>query len=154
MSTYELSPAALARTREKLIHFIKTHGERRITSRAIRWLQTLSDEALEQEGTLLLVYTQNKKLLGLLAVSEYGIHESFIIVHRKVRRHGIGKTLTEEVVQRLGKLYVRVAADNMASLKTCFSTGMVAFACMKGVTGKPTLWLAAGEWNKKDVRIL
>ncbi|AMA73989.1 MULTISPECIES: GNAT family N-acetyltransferase [Aneurinibacillus] len=154
MFIHELSPALFSRTREKLLRFIHVHGDRRITARAIRWLRALPAEMLEEEGNIVLIYTQNSKLLGCIAVYGYGTQESFLVVHQKAREQGIGTALTNAALSRLGKLYVRVAADNTASLKTCFTIGMVAFACVRGVTGKPTLWLAAGDWRKEDVKTI
>ncbi|ERI08586.1 GNAT family N-acetyltransferase [Aneurinibacillus aneurinilyticus] len=154
MPVYAFSPDTFSRAREKLIRFSKTHGDRRITAKAIRWVQEMPEVDINQEGTLLLAYVHSKKLLGFLAVAKYGIRESFLVVHPKARTQQIGKTLTEEAIHRLGKLYARVAADNMPSLKTCFAARMVAFSCIRGVTGKPTLWLAAGDWSKDDVERL
>ncbi|CEH31655.1 hypothetical protein AM501_03225 [Aneurinibacillus migulanus] len=154
MPVYTFLPSTFSRTREKLIRFSKTYGDRRITARAIRWLQEMPEADINKEGTLLIAHVHNKKLLGLLAVAEYGIQESFLVVHPEARTNRIGKTLTEEAIRRLGKLYARVAADNMPSLKTCFAAQMIAFSCIRGVTGKPTLWLAAGDWSRDDVERL
>ncbi|MBN6187992.1 GNAT family N-acetyltransferase [Aneurinibacillus sp. BA2021] len=151
MHIHELSPAVFGRTRDMLIRFTRRHSSRRITGQAIRWLRAAQEDTIQQQGNLILAAVENKKLLGLLAVCEYGIKESFLTVHSEVRRSGIGSSLTSEAIQRLGKLYVRVATDNEPSLQTCFSVGMVAFACFRGVTDKPTLWLAAGEWSREDV---
>jgi ribosomal protein S18 acetylase RimI-like enzyme len=153
MPVREITPAALARIRSKLIRFIKIHSDKRITSQAIRWFTQLPEQALMEPGTLILVYIENKKLVGCIAVGEYGRQESFLVVHKAARTNGIGMSLTKAALERLEKLYVRIAADNTASLKTCFAAGMVAFACIRGVTGKPTLWLAAGDWSREDVRI-
>jgi hypothetical protein len=42
--------------------------------------------------------------------------------------------------------------DNIPSLKLCFSIGMVAFDLFTGVTGKPTLWLGIGKWDREEVK--
>ncbi|MFT9848328.1 GNAT family N-acetyltransferase [Aneurinibacillus sp. REN35] len=151
MHVHELSPTIFGRTRDKFIRFAHHHGSRRITGQAIRWLREVPEDMFMQQGNIILAAIQNKKLLGLLAVCEYGITESFLIVHKDARRNGVGSLLTAEGIKRMGKLYVRVAADNEPSLKTCFAVGMVAFACFRGVTDKPTLWLAAGDWSREDV---
>jgi hypothetical protein len=56
-----------------------------------------------------------------------------------------------EAQQQLGKVYTRVAYDNIPSLKLCFRCGLTAFAMTKGPTGKPTLWLGGGDYQKEEV---
>lgn len=144
----------LARNRRRLIRFIREHGDKRITARAIRWLSSLTSDALNQGGTIVLIYVENKKLLGMLAAADYGRQESFLVIRTDARQRGLGKQLTEAAIMQLGKLYGRVALDNTPSLRTCLSVGMVGFACITGVTGKPTLWLGAGDWSKEDIELL
>ncbi|BAU29547.1 hypothetical protein DFP93_11952 [Aneurinibacillus soli] len=151
MSIRNLDTSSLARNRYRLIRFIRKNGDKRITSQAVYWLSSLTPEALNQDGTIILVYIENKKILALLATADYGRRESFLVVHTDARERGLGKHLTETAITRLGKLYGRVALDNTASLKTCLSVGMVGFSCITGVTGKPTLWLGAGDWRKEDI---
>lgn len=151
MSTRKLNADSFARNRHRLIHFIRKNGDKRITSQAIHWLSSLTPEALSQDGAIILVHIKNKKMLGILATADYGRKESFLVVRTDVRERGLGKHLTETAITQLGKLYARVAFDNTASLKTCLSVGMVGFACITGVTGKPTLWLGAGDWRRGDI---
>ena len=149
-----LNTNALARNRSRMIHFIREHGDKRITAQATRWLAALTPEELTQNGTIILAYVENKKLLGIMAAADYGRQESFLVIRTDARQKGLGKQLTETAITQLGKLYGRVALDNTPSLRTCLSVGMVGFSCFTGVTGKPTLWLGAGDWSKEDIEPL
>ncbi|GAB6932873.1 GNAT family N-acetyltransferase [Calditerricola satsumensis] len=145
-------PAEWERLRPRVLALVRRHGDRRITHRAIRWLRHLGPDDLNQPGTLVVVaQTAKGGLAGCLAACDYGRKESLVVVHPAFRRRGIAKALTAAVIHRLGKLYVRVAVDNVPSLKTCFSLGMVAFRLFTGPTGKPTLWLGCGDWRPEDV---
>ncbi|WP_027414836.1 GNAT family N-acetyltransferase [Aneurinibacillus terranovensis] len=144
--------ADLPRVRKWLVRFVSENGDKRITRRALHWLEALSIEQLKQNGNVILGAVDDGKLVGFLAVGNYGRSESFITVAHNARHKGVGKLLVQEAIHQLGKLYARVAADNIPSLKTCFSCGMVGFSCTYGPTGKPTLWLAAGDWRTDDVQ--
>lgn len=147
-----VTPAEWPRLRPLVLALVHRHGDRRITHRAIRWLRDLKPGELNQPGTLIvLARTDRGRIAGCLAAKDFGRSESLIVVHSACRRRGIAKALTAAVIRRLGKLYVRVAVDNVPSLKTCFSLGMVAFHLFTGPTGKPTLWLGCGDWRPEDV---
>lgn len=154
MPTRKLDANSFTRNRHRLVHFIRKNGDKRITSQAIHWLSSLTSEAFGQDGTIVLTYIENRKILGILATADYGRKESFLVVRADARGRGLGKHLTETAIAQLGKLYTRVAIDNTASLKTCLSVGMVGFSCITGVTGKPTLWLGAGDWRRGDIEPL
>lgn len=148
-----LSPQRLSQLSPFLIPFIRKYGERRITHRAIRWLQKLanSKEAHFSEGTLISIAVSQRKLIGIIAFGRFGLDESFIVVHPQHRKRKVGESLLYHALEDLEKVYTRVACDNIPSLKLCFSNGLVAFRLIRGPTGKPTLWLGGGKWTPKDV---
>jgi GNAT superfamily N-acetyltransferase len=143
--------ASLSRNRAQLIRFITLYGDKRITRQAVNWLNEAREETLASEGNLILAAVDQSRLCGIAAVADYGRSESFIAVHRNRRRSGCGQQLIEAVLTRLGKVYGRVALDNLPSLKMCLASGMVGFKCFTGPTGKPTLWLGAGNWRIEDI---
>lgn len=146
-----LSGHQLNKNRKRIISFIQKNGDRRITNDAIRWVKQANVEDVAQEGTLLICALEQHHLIGIAFVVNYGIDESFIIVHHKHRKHHVATTMVKEVTHRLGKIYGRIATDNIPSLKLCLNNGMVAFDIFTGPTGKPTLWLGGGAWKKEDV---
>jgi hypothetical protein len=147
----QISPEQLPKVRQRLIRFLKLHGDKRITKQGISWLEQLDAELLAEEGNLILVAVEDNKLAGLIAISDYGRLESYVAVHINHRQKRTGVTLIEELMQRIDKAYGRVALDNIPSLKMCFAIGMVGFKVITGPTGKPTLWLGLGNWTKEDV---
>jgi hypothetical protein len=94
---------------------------------------------------------EKRKLIGLIVIGNYGLEESFIVVHTNHRKQGVGEALVQFALQQLSKLYTRVAHDNIPSLKLCFSCNLVAFHLIKGPTGKPTLWFGGGNWQTQDI---
>lgn len=151
MDIKELTPEQLVKYRPHIIRFFQKHGDKRITKNGLRWFQSISAEELSAEGTLILIALKNKQITGALAISDYGRKESFVAVHQEFRQNRIGENLVEYMIQRLGKAYGRVALDNIPSLKMCLAMGMVGFKLINGPTGKPTMWMGAGNWNKEDV---
>lgn len=151
MQIRQVTPEALPKVRKRLIRFLSIHGDKRITKQGIRWLEGLESEELNQEGNCVLVSIDDNKLTGLLAVSHYGIKESYVAVHKDHRQKQAGVTLIQELMKRMDKCYGRVALDNIPSLKMCFAMGMIGFKVVTGPTGKPTLWLGLGNWKKEDV---
>jgi hypothetical protein len=151
MSVRKITGEQLPAVRGKLIRFFKLHGDKRITSRALAWFESLPPADLKKPENLILIYVEEKRLLGCLAVADYGIKESFIAIHQEARQLGIAKLLVEYTLDNTEKLYARVALDNIPSMKTCFAVGMVGFSCITGPTGKPTVWMGAGNWRKEDV---
>lgn len=137
--------------RRKLLSLLRRHGDRRITLKGIRWLARMSSHELEEEGNGLVVATDSGKIIGLLAVSKFGMKHSFITVHKEYRKKGIAQVLLKELTNRMDRFYAKIALDNIPSLLTCFSMGMVALQIIKGPTGKPTFLVAWGNWNKKDL---
>lgn len=141
----------LDHVRSRLLRFLKRYGEKRLTHKALRWLRTLPAQPYS-EGTLVAVALEQRRLVGIVAIGSHGKEEAIIAVKPSSRRHGVGKNLVHYVLQKVDRLYVRVATDNTPSLKLCFSFGMVAFDLFTGVTGKPTLWLGAGNWVRSEVK--
>jgi ribosomal protein S18 acetylase RimI-like enzyme len=145
-----LTPQQLSQHSLKILSFFRKYGEKRITHKALRWLQQLSDEQYP-EGTLASIAFEKKQIVGIIVFGRYGLDESIIAVHPAFRKNGIGEALLRHAIDELGKVYTRVACDNTPSLKLCFSTGLVAFRLFRGPTGKPTLWLAGGNWDPSEV---
>lgn len=147
----EIDGPLLRKSRQTLLNFIRKYGERRITQSGIQWLKTVPGAALSEDGNLILAALDHRRLIGLAAVADYGRKESLIVVHPDYRRQGVALELVDEVVQRMDRVYGRVAMDNIPSLAMCLEAGFVAFALRKGPTGKPTLWIGKGNWRKDEV---
>lgn len=150
MHVQMLTPQQLALNRPKILTFFRKYGDKRITHKALRWLQQLSGEKYP-EGTLASIAFEQKQIIGIIVFGRYGLDESIIAVHPAFRKKRIGETLLGHAMDELGKVYTRVACDNTPSLKLCFSSGLVAFRLFRGPTGKPTLWLAGGDWDPSEV---
>lgn len=150
MELKTFTPNQLQRVKGVLVQFLRKYGNGRITHHAIRWLQKLAPEELSN-GTLVAATLDEQKLTGVIIFGKYGIEESVITVHPDYRNQGIGEMLLNDSLERLNKVYTRVACDNIPSLKLCFSCNLVAIHLFTGPTGKPTLWLAGGDWRRKDI---
>jgi len=146
-----LTEEQLEKHRKAIVDFIRYHGEKRITHQAIKWVTEMSTEDLKRPGTAVIVAVEGKVLCGMIAVSNYGIDESIVIVHRNYRQQNIGIQLINHLLAVIDKLYGRVSLDNIPSLKMCFAIGMVGFKLIEGPTGKPTMWMGIGNWNKEDI---
>ncbi|MCS1351635.1 N-acetyltransferase [Mechercharimyces sp. CAU 1602] len=133
-----------------LIHFFKNQGEKRITYQSLRWLHNQQNTGYEL-GTIATVALAQKRLAGALVLGRYGIEESLLAVHSTYRNQEIAETLLLQAKEELGKLYGRIECDNSASLKACFNAGLMAFRLIQGTTGKPTLWLAGGDWSEEEL---
>jgi ribosomal protein S18 acetylase RimI-like enzyme len=151
MRYFLLTPDMLPQAKETLIRFVRGQGDRRITKQAIKWLAELTPEALGSVGTAVLLALDGNRLAGLLAVADCGLTESFIVVDRRYRQRGIGKTLTARLCRTMPKLYVRVAVDNTPSINLLQSLGFERLKEIVGPTGKPTLWMASGKWSLADI---
>lgn len=137
--------------RQSIIQFLLKYGEGRITHQALRFLKNIATSDVTLPGFVALVAREEKKIVGIMIFSRYGIEEAFTAVHPNYRKQGIGEALLIEAKNRLGKVYTRVACDNIPSLKLCFRCGLTAFRMIKGPTGKPTFWLGGGEYNPSEV---
>ncbi|MBA4549464.1 GNAT family N-acetyltransferase [Thermoactinomyces intermedius] len=150
MKIHAFPPQSLERIRKPLLRFLRRYGDGRITHQAMRWFHRLTPEELK-EGTYIAAAYDEKKVAGIIVFGNYGIEESFIAVHPDYRQRGVGEQLLKQAIQSLGKVYARVASDNIPSLKLCFSCGLMAFSLCKGPTGKDTLWLGGGNFDPADV---
>ncbi|TCP68363.1 GNAT family N-acetyltransferase [Baia soyae] len=150
MRTKTLSSEEVGRVRDPLIHFLKKYSDGRITAKGIRWFRQLPINEV-RDGNWVAISWKDNKIAGAMIMGDYGRKEAMIVVHPDFRKHGIGETLLNQALQQLGKVYTRVACDNIPSLKLCFSCGLKAFHLVKGPTGKPTLWLGGGNFVKEDV---
>lgn len=150
MELHNFTPRHLSRIKGVLTQFLRRYGNGRITHHAIRWFQQLTQDEIE-EGALVAATLKEKKLTGVIIFGKFGTKESVIAVHPDYRNQGVGEMLLNHSLEKLGKAYTRVACDNIPSLKLCFSCGMVAINLFTGPTGKPTLWLAGGKWNRSDI---
>lgn len=151
MEIIKLDYATYKRHKTKWGKFIQSYGDQRITHAVRRWLASISSEEFEQPGTEILVALENRKMTGISGFSQYGLHHSFAVILPEHRSHGIAKELIQTHLRHLGKVYTRVALDNVPSMKVCFSNDMIAFKLVNGPTGKPTLWFGGGNWSKRDV---
>lgn len=152
MEYTELSPIQLEKHRTRIVQFVKKHGDRRITHRAIRWMQELDpDQLLLQEGNAIIVALEEQRLRGIIMIADYGRDEAFVVVHRDCRANHIGQDLIATYLTTRQKLYGKVALDNVPSLKMCLANGMVGFKLTEGPTGKPTMWFGVGNWTKDDI---
>lgn len=151
MSIIRLTPGQFLSNRRKIIRFLRNHGDRRITLKAIRWIREATKKDVEQEGFLALCALHHHSIIGVMVIADYGRAESIIAIHKNHRNQRIAKTMVQQAISTLGKMYGRVAIDNIPSLKICLDNGMVAFHLFTGVTNKPTLWLGGGNWKKEDI---
>lgn len=138
--------------KKSLLGFITKYGDGHITKKAIRWLQnTPLSEIKKENGDVIHIYLNNKNsIIGVIAIANYGLKQAIIVVHPQVRKKGIAQNLVLGVLEDIDRFYVKVANDNIASLKLCFSVGMRAFDLIKGPTGKPTLVLGFGNWSSEE----
>ncbi|MED2007766.1 GNAT family N-acetyltransferase [Brevibacillus borstelensis] len=153
MKIIKVSPIALTSIKATLLRFVRLEGERRITAEARDWLAELTPEKLKRQEAVLLAAVEGKRLVGLFAVSKCGLAHSFLVVDRRRRGHGIGKAMASRMCRLLPKLYVRIAIDNEPSLALFRSLGFAPAKACIGPTGKPTLWLAYGQWTPEDLQV-
>lgn len=138
--------------RIRLIKFISKYGDGHITLKAINWFKKTNFFSLNLDnGDLIYVsLNNNEKICGVLVISNYGLKQAFIVVHPLIRKKGLANSLTSEALKSLNRLYVKVANDNVPSLKHCFSLGMRAFDMIIGPTGKPTFVFGYGDFDPEE----
>ncbi|AOK92078.1 GNAT family N-acetyltransferase [Paenibacillus sp. SEL1] len=129
--------------RRQLLFLARSSGGMRITRNALRQLAVLTPEQLNTPGSsLLCAYVRTEKGLRIAGFSlalNYGKDACIVIVRPLYRGRRLGARLLSAQLKQLRRLTCSVAADNMASLKTCFRAGLVAHEMTTGPTGKPTL---------------
>lgn len=150
MRTLTFTPQLLARHRDRLIRFCWRYGDKRITHKALRWLQQLPTDQPFPQGTWMAAALDGKRPIGFILFGQFGLEEAIIVVHPGHRKNGVGEQLLTHALGRLDRVYTRVACDNIPSLKLCFAQGLVAFHLVTGPTGKPTLILGGGNWSWKE----
>lgn len=138
--------------RISILRFIMKYGDGHITTKAVNWLKKTSLSSIQKNnGDLIhVIIDENKKILGILAISNFGLDQAIIVVHPQARQKGVANRLVTEALEDIDRYYVKVANDNVPSLKLCFSVGMQAFGLVKGPTGKPTFVLGMGKWDTDE----
>ena len=138
--------------KKPLISFISKYGDNHITKKAINWFnRTPFSEITKEKGDAVhIIINDRNKIIAMIGIVNYGLEQAIIVVHPKIRKTGIAQKLTNGVLDDIDRYYVKVANDNIPSLKLCFSIGMRAFNLIKGPTGKPTLVLGFGNWNSNE----
>ncbi|WP_339060150.1 GNAT family N-acetyltransferase [Tepidibacillus marianensis] len=151
MRTIEVNKETSDQHRPILIRFIERYGDQHITKKAIDWFKKTPFYQLHDEnGDFIHMIMDKNRIIGVLVIVNYGFNQAFIVVHPKTRQNGVAYQLVTQAQSQLNRFYVKVANDNIPSLKLCFATGMQAFVLIKGPTGKPTLVLGSGHWSKED----
>ncbi|OEG00061.1 hypothetical protein BHF71_06335 [Vulcanibacillus modesticaldus] len=152
MKKIKINPRTPENLRKYIIRFVSKYGEGHITKQAINWLRKTPFSSLNKDnGDLIHIYlSESNRIIGVIAIANYGLKQAIIVVHPKARKKGIAYKLTTGVLEDIDRLYVKVANDNIPSIKHCFNVGMRAFDLIKGPTGKPTLILGFGNWNKEE----
>ncbi|MFK4304497.1 MULTISPECIES: GNAT family N-acetyltransferase [unclassified Paenibacillus] len=139
--------------RRQLLFLARSSGGMRITRNALRQLAVLTPEQLKSPGSsLLCAYLrteQGLRIAGFCLALNYGEDACIVIVRPLYRGRRLGARLLSAQLKQLRRLTCSVAADNMASLKTCFRAGLVAHDMTTGPTGKPTL-IFRGELSEDE----
>ncbi|WP_187820550.1 GNAT family N-acetyltransferase [Pasteuria penetrans] len=145
MRLIAVSPSQWDVARAPILTFIRRYGEDRITHRTRRWLGKLSSTGLQIKGTYIAAMFNRRTLIGVLAIQQHGRRHACVVVHPRFRRQGVGEQLLQAALQQLDFLYARVAIDNIASLRLCFSCGLLAYKMTRGITQKSTLHFIGGK---------
>ncbi|MEJ8546994.1 GNAT family N-acetyltransferase [Brevibacillus borstelensis] len=153
MKVIKVSPITLPSIKSTLLRFVRLEGDRRITKESRDWLAELSPEEMKNQEAILLAAVEGRRLVGLFAISECGLAHSCLVVDRRRRGQGIGKAMAARMCGLLPKLYVRIAIDNVSSLALFKSLGFEPVKASISTTGKPTLWLAYGQWTPDDLQV-
>ena len=98
----------LERHRSTLVTFLRRYGNQRITHRALQWLKHLQLNK-QKPGTFVAVCFSDKKLIGVMAIGNYGLEEAVIAVHPEYRKRGVGEALLNFSLEHTHKIYTRVA---------------------------------------------
>ncbi len=149
MKKIKITSSTQSKIRKTLVQFIVKYGDGHITRKAVNWINRTPFSKIDKNnGDAIHVFLNEKnQIIGIIAISHYGLEQAIIVIHPNYRKKGLGNQMTKGVLEDIDKYYVRVATDNIASLKLCFSSGMRAFHLVKGPTGKPTLVLGMGNWE-------
>lgn len=136
-----VGPENFGRWFSRAVDLVRTHRSGRITAEALAWLTGLAADDLGRPGTLIELTLSERRLVGVLACSDYGRDQCLIVIHRNYRGRGFGRKLVGGALRRLNELHARVAADNLPSLKVFFGAGLFAYDVFLRPNGKIILKL-------------
>lgn len=145
MRVTRVSPTRWDRIKTRVIEFVATHKDRHITKEASDKLKNFNGIDLEQAGTLVLLVSAEKRLLGVLACQTYGEGFSIAVVRRGERSRGVGKLLLRNALNILGKMHVEIASDNVPSIKLAFACGLLGYGAFVRDNGQVVLRLKTFE---------
>lgn len=150
-----LTPQQWLQQRKHLIAFAIRHSDKRLTLSALRAMRDFSPALLSDgaAGTAVVVAAKDGRIRGLGFALDYGEGGCLFVVHPEARSEGIGSSIAQAMLDRLGSLTCNVAADNPSSMAVCFRAGMKAVSMHKGATGKATLRFERGiRYDSADSR--
>ncbi|WP_141504067.1 GNAT family N-acetyltransferase [Paenibacillus luteus] len=147
-----LTPETWLAEQKRLIGFAIRFGDKRLAVATIHALRKLDPSLLEAAsgkpyGAVAVIARQGSRISGFGFAEALGEAACMVVVHPEARSLGIGSSLVQAMIARLGKLACNVAADNTASMALCFRLGMTAVSMHRGPTGKPTLRFERGTAN-------
>ncbi|WP_138752475.1 GNAT family N-acetyltransferase [Paenibacillus sinopodophylli] len=147
-----LTPETWLAEQKRLIGFSIRFGDKRLAVSTIHALRKLDPSLLDQGlngqyGAAAILAKHGSRIVGFGFAEAGGEAACMVVVHPEARSLGIGGSLVQAMIQRLGKLSCNVAADNTASMALCFRLGMTAVSMHRGPTGKPTLRFERGTAN-------
>ena len=120
MHIREVPYSQLNKVRRRLLHFLRLYGDKRLAHKALRWLSTLPPIQPVEEGTVIAVALDGRRLVGVIAMDSTGKEKSIIAVKPDYRQSGVGRQLVHYALEHLDRLYARVAMDNIR-VQTCAS---------------------------------
>ena len=133
--------ATWPRLRKRVLTFVATHKDRHITPETSSRLRSLKRDELAELGSIVLVASEQNRLLGVLACKEHGKAFSLAVVRKTERSKGVGKQLLQRAIVELEEFHVEIASDNVPSLKLAFACGLKAYSVFVRDTGKVVLRL-------------
>ena len=145
MMITKVTPETWPRLRKRVLAFVANHKDRHITSETSSKLRSMTREEIADMGSIVLVATEQKSLLGVLACQDYGQVFSLAVVRKTERSKGVGKGLLRRAIDELGAFHVEIASDNVPSLKLAFACGLRAHNVFVRDTGKVVLRLKTGS---------
>lgn len=135
----------------RFLAFIQRYGEKRIARRTLKRLASDRSIVRDPEGGIWVAHDQGR-ILGLLAIQKAGIELSMIVVHPRYRRTGIGASLLETALHTTRRLYARISADNIPSLRLAMNTGFNIVDHLTSRNGQTIVILARGAWQEKEAQ--
>jgi len=135
----------------RFLAFIQRYGEKRITRWTMKRLASDMSIVRDPEGGIWVAHDHGR-ILGLLAIQKAGIELSMIVVHPCYRRTGIGASLLETALRTTRRLYARISAENIPSLRLAMSTGFTIIDHRTTRNGQTIFILARGAWQEKEAQ--